>query len=864
MNFRLRLLMTGATLLVGASLSGGAALAAETAAASTNTIEELVVTAEKRAQSLQDVPVAISAFTDVRRDLLGINTAQDLVNFSPGLNYNTGNDRITMRGIGRLSNNRASEGGVAMYNDQFYTSSVYSFASSSLFVDRTEVLRGPQGTLYGRNAIGGAMNLISKRPTDNYQAEVRATAANYDSQTYEFSASGPVWGGVRARIGGTYLNQHDGFFKNIAGGPSEGGRGEVWNYEYQLDGKMGDGLVDWWFKGAKAQYDVLGRGAGGRQGVTIGLRNTATSIVGAGSTTPTSAIANFNNFSPLASSICDLCFEADTPNAIKIKSETYIGHVNFHLPGWDIRYVGGRTWYHYQLTTDVDGTANHTPITLLPGQAGAPGTATGAGQIIPTGGTQFFPRLVNHYDEEPWWYSNEVNIASTFNGPVQLLAGIYQFRERSNYTPTNAQSPDDARFATPVGPTGAPAVGTPDRIYAIATSKTLSDSSAVFGQVDWQATSTIKIAAGLRYTRDKKAVLEGARLLCFMGTSPACPAAVSRLTGLPIDFTSLAVGTGTQVDPSVVGPVTLDPVTGLRTRLLKNSWSGGGGTFGVDWKPATETLVYAKYSRGYKAGGFNSATTTLSPEVTTKRETIDAYEVGLKTTLQQRLQVNMSAFIYDYHDLQAVLTTFDTVLNANTSLYANLPKAQIKGFEVESIWQPIDDLQLVANYSYLDAKVKEACCYQDPDDPTGLQPGVKVGVKQASGIVLQDLSGATLGASSPHRVTLNGNYTWRLPQGSLSASANYVWRSATYYSVFNRYYNRAKAWDQVDARLIFNAKEKNYTVIGFVKNALDRRGQLGASGARLTNVGPNNTFEDIAYAFVQPRTYGVELQYRFR
>ena len=94
MNFRLRLLMTGATLLVGASLSGGAALAAETAAASTNTIEELVVTAEKRAQSLQDVPVAISAFTDVRRDLLG-----------------------------------------------------YSFASSSLLVDRIEVLRGPQGTL---------------------------------------------------------------------------------------------------------------------------------------------------------------------------------------------------------------------------------------------------------------------------------------------------------------------------------------------------------------------------------------------------------------------------------------------------------------------------------------------------------------------------------------------------------------------------------------------------------------------------------------------------------------------------------------------------------------------------------------------
>ena len=859
MQHRNKLLMSCAI----AAISFAGAVHADEASAGGSTIEELVVTAEKRAQSLQDVPVAISAFTDARRELLGINNAQDLVNFSPGLNYNTGNDRITMRGIGRLTNNRSSEGGVAMYNDNFYTSSVYAFASSSLFIDRTEVLRGPQGTLYGRNAIGGAMNIISKRPTDDFSAEVRTTLANYGSQTVEGVVSGPIWGGIRARVGGSYLNQHEGFFKNIAGGPSEGGRGEIWNYEYQLDGKMGDGLMDWWFKGSKSKTDVLGRGAGGRQGVTIGVPNTATALISTGGTTPTSAIANFNRTTPLASSLCNLCFEADTPNAITIDSETYIGHVNFHLPGWDLRYVGGRTWYHYELQTDVDGTANHTPVFVLPGQAGAPGTAGGAGQIVPTGGTNFYPRLVNHYDEEPWWFSNEINFASTFEGPVQILAGVYQYRERSNYTPTNASSPDDARFATPVSPTGGPAPASPSRTYALATSKTLSDSAAVFGQVDWDVTKEWVLHTGLRYTRDKKTVVEGARLICFMGTSAVCPAAVSRGTGMPIDFTSLAVGTGVQIDPSVVGPVTTDPVTGIRSRTLQNSWSGGGGTFGIDWKPQADTMIYAKYSRGYKAGGFNSATTTLSPSVTTKKETIDAYELGAKTTINRQLQVNTSAFFYDYHDLQAVMSTFDPILNANTALYANLPKAQIKGLEVESIWQPIDRLQLVANYSYLDAKVKDGCCFQDPDDPNGLQPGVKVGVRQSTGVVLQDLSGATLGASSPQRVTLNANYNWLLDEGSLSASASYVWRSSTYYSVFNRYYNRAKAWEQVDARLIWSGKERNYTVIGFVKNAFDKRGQLGASGSRLTNIGPNNGVVDIAYAFVQPRTYGIELQYRY-
>src|SRR5689334_22609687 len=93
-------------------------VAASTAAyAQVAEIEELVVTAEKREQSLQDVPVAVSAFTDERRELVGINSVQDLTNFTPGLSYSTNNDRINMRGIGRFTNNRSSEGGVAMYSD---------------------------------------------------------------------------------------------------------------------------------------------------------------------------------------------------------------------------------------------------------------------------------------------------------------------------------------------------------------------------------------------------------------------------------------------------------------------------------------------------------------------------------------------------------------------------------------------------------------------------------------------------------------------------------------------------------------------------------------------------------------------------
>src|SRR3954469_2924291 len=158
--------------------SSMASAAAAAPADTGNTIEELVVTAEKREQSLQDVPVAISAFTSEKRDLIGVNTIADITNFTPGLEYNAANDRNTLRGVGRLTNVHAADISVAQYSDGIYTSSTTEAGKTPLFVDRLEVLRGPQGTLYGRNSIGGAINIISKRPTEDWYGEVRAQYQN--------------------------------------------------------------------------------------------------------------------------------------------------------------------------------------------------------------------------------------------------------------------------------------------------------------------------------------------------------------------------------------------------------------------------------------------------------------------------------------------------------------------------------------------------------------------------------------------------------------------------------------------------------------------------------------------------------------
>src|ERR1700738_4995856 len=134
---------------------------AATSPSEENSIAEIVVTAEKRTENLETVPVAISAYTSKTRDLIGIATIQDMTNFTPGLAYSTSLDRAFIRGVGRQTNNLATQPGVATYADGVYNSSVVAAAGDSLFEDRIEILRGPQGTLYGRNAMAGQMNSLS-------------------------------------------------------------------------------------------------------------------------------------------------------------------------------------------------------------------------------------------------------------------------------------------------------------------------------------------------------------------------------------------------------------------------------------------------------------------------------------------------------------------------------------------------------------------------------------------------------------------------------------------------------------------------------------------------------------------------------
>src|SRR5262245_24358795 len=141
-------------------------------------LEEVIVTAEKREVNLQEVPVAVSAYTGETRELLGVNTVEDLARFTPSVTYRN-DDRLFIRGVRRLTNAVGTGPAVARYSAGTFSTSMAATSTPPLFIDRTEILRGPQGTLYGRDSIGGTINVISKRPTDTFEGEVRAGVGDY-------------------------------------------------------------------------------------------------------------------------------------------------------------------------------------------------------------------------------------------------------------------------------------------------------------------------------------------------------------------------------------------------------------------------------------------------------------------------------------------------------------------------------------------------------------------------------------------------------------------------------------------------------------------------------------------------------------
>jgi iron complex outermembrane receptor protein len=828
-------------LVLGAGSAFGAPTAASVAGQIPAAPGDVIVTAQRRSQKLQRVPIAVSAYTSLQRDRVGIETIQDLAKFTPGLNYSTSLDRTFIRGVGRQTNGIASQTGVATYNDGVYNASILAASGDPLLVDRIEVLRGPQGTLYGRNAIGGAVNSISRRPTASLYAEVRTNIGNYGVYNVEGAVSGPLTDALRFRIAGYRDDQEQGYFKNLSGLRSEGGNGVASYLEGQLDANVGS-MLDVWVKAfvvdwttltgdnvSPAPYDYTPFAPGNLlPNAAFGFTQPGFTEVGSVVRNP--GVTNLRNIS------------TNTPTSSLVKNDyTVTSQITWHTP-WaaDLKYSGAFSTYTFNSETDADGTSLISyPFPTDPSDICDPLPQCPALAVFPT--------ILRLGFEAKTYFSNDLNLASTGRGPLQWIVGLYQYHEDSRQS-LKASEPFQTQLMTPIG-------GPPDTTgdFAALDEHFITDSYAGFAQLDWEVAPMIKLTGGLRYTYDRVAGAEDTRQICF--ALPACGAPVTLFGAFTpaIDITPFVISMAPA--PGVAALPTLNPATGFFTRELAASWSAVTGTAGVAWTPNAHSMLYAKYSRGYKAGGFNAGAIVSAPE--TQPEFLDDYEVGAKYDFGGKLQVNAAAFYYNYAGMQIPLSVQPPTGQPITEFF-NMNKVISYGVELETTWMPVENLQVALNYAHLSATIHATTdCFVDGADPLALQPGANTAGCPPGGA--QNVNGQTVPQSPQNKVSLSGSYTFPFDPGSLTVSASDVWVDETYYSIFNRPYYLAPDYNEVDLRLLWNDAKGRYTVIVYGKNVFNTLAYDNA-GAGLYGDGT------IArnFGLLPPATYGVELQYRFR
>jgi iron complex outermembrane receptor protein len=591
----------------------------------------------------------------------------------------------------------------------------------------------------------------------------------------------------------------------------------------------------------------------------------------------------------------------------------------YHFPTIDVKYIGGYQQYDYGLnysTPDSDVSSYTLPGSTVPcGAVVAAFAATplaglncptafplaGQGNLPPASQLVINPLVDLSYKEKDRWTSHEVNIQSTSDGPFQWQAGgFYYFQHYSN--PIQTTAPLQPQLAQPYlvpplthgfPPAGILATANPNNTIFFNDYKMSVESEGAYVQASYKINDELKITGNLRYSNDEKSGIEYDRDVAFNsqiieGYSPLLGAAtpsvdVTTTVICPTGNNKTSCTTGA-LAPGVKSAATL--VTSGRfagdwQRYLDATSNALTGGAGIEYTPNRDTFMYARYSRGYQAMTFNAG--QIGPEPEVGPESIDAYEVGYKQNIGRKISFDADVYYYDYSNLQ--VPTSVPVGGVIATEFLNVPKSVSTGFEFEGSWTPINHLLITASYSFDYSEVQTGCsfsggapvssssslCIEDTADPNAVAKGAKP-VGTSGGVVLQSVKGTPLPEAPENKIAFNATYTIPFQTGDLSLSGTYVWRDTENGTLFDRKYDNAPSWSQVDARALWKAKGDKYEIIAYVKNLFDTVGYQ-AAGSNVYNGFTGNAsqtatpggglFQGTFLNESPPRTYGVEVRYKF-
>jgi iron complex outermembrane recepter protein len=767
-------------------------------------LEEVVVTAQKRAENLQDTAIAITAISGSTMDELNIRDSSDYEMLVPSLSVRNSPARLFLRGVGRVTNSLGTDPGVAVYLDEAYTSEFTVLnRATSLTTESIDILRGPQGTLFGRNTTGGAVSVTSLKPTEEFENHVRATAGDYDQFDVGASSSGPITDDLGYRVYG-YSNTRDGYLDNLSG--DDPWDQDQWGAGAQLSWDPTDTVNVWLSYATDIRNNV--RDTSANQGGYL-ISPYQTNIRSETDGFLFSEAFQWDRENPAVNDP----YKVDMSDVLKAKDNSnnkWITHLTWDLDSVTLKYIGSYFDGKYTGTQgDVGFTSN--PVN----------------------------RVVEDVAQESTAYSNEIQFISASDGPLQWVGGLYYYHQKVEQPYTiRSINADYLGFTVPDDDflnrsAVKPNLG--DNWQYNQEAELETDSYAAFAEANYSFNESWKLTAGLRYSYDEKTGYEQQ----YVVADPNATYSPASGTGTdPSAFDALKGAWNAFGFPqNCCGFLITDPQEA--NRKLEDDWDNVSGRIVLDYMINDESMVYGGISTGYKSGGFRLG--SIQPNPSFDPEELLAYEIGYKGTFNDTLQVNAAAYYYDYDNMQVLVPRL-TDENLPVEEVVNADKAEIKGFEVEAIWLATDHLTLMGNYSYIDGEYTKFCCAIDTlDDPDGAE---------------EDLSGNPLTQAPKNKIFFNASYSITTNKyGEFVPSASYSWVDERQYDVFNRDVTKADDYYRVDALITWYSPTDDLRIIASGRNLTDK--QTWTSLARL------NSFGALTGQINEPRTWSIEVQYDF-
>lgn len=668
------------------------------------TVDELVVTANRREQAVNDVGMAIQAFGAEQLEAMRVTNVQDLSAVAPSFTVSRsyqGVPTFTLRGIGFNTINMSATSTVGTYVDEVAYAYPMMLSGPVYDLERVEVLKGPQGTLYGRNTTAGLINFVTQKPSQEFEARALVEVGNYETTNFEGMVSGPITENLQGRL--SFRSEQSGEGWQESNTRNER-LGEVDKYGFRasLAFQPTDSLdIDLSYTQWVNKSDTLAAQA-------IGFTPGTDPVSGTGSARlfnapglqsyiatnrPTSG--SQADWAPASVRTVDIGVGQGIDKPLEEDSVFRAGKLSI---GWDIndslRLVSLTSYNQLERKGVMDW-------------AGAP-----------------YNVLIQDADGEIKSFAQELRLEGG-NDRVTWLVGAYYgkddivdtnrtlFRDNANVrffqylTTTLVGTPlNTGPFPGGMGPGGSYTL-----TQAAQTFQTYRDdgkiettTASIFASADWKLTDTLSLTTGLRYTQDKQDAnvcsrdVDGSML-------PNLNLTNRYLYGLFYGATIPG-----NVDFNGCSTTAIDPVTLIATRgevISSLDEDNFAWRLALNWELSDDVLVFGSVSKGAKAGGAPVNTASLAVQnVPVKQEELLAYELGVKAGLfDRRIQANISAFYYDYTDKQMSTYNPDPLYTALARLQ-NIPESLAYGLDGEITWRVTDNFTAVGAATLLHTEIK--------------------------------------------------------------------------------------------------------------------------------------------------------------